>query len=350
MRCDALIVGGGPAGATTALILARAGRRVAVVEKSAFPRRKVCGELLASSGIDLLRRLGLGPRFEAMAGPEVDRIALWAGTHSLEAAMPPLGRALARDQLDTLLLNEASRAGASVLNPTEQGGVHAKVVIRACGSWRRNARPRGSDLFGFQAHFAGARIPPRTIALIPFPGGYGGLVERGGGSTFAACIRRDRLERVRSPGLSAGDALLRHATRSSTTLAHALSSASMQERWLAAGPLHAGMRPLYENGVFNVGNAAGEAHPVVGEGMAMAMQSGALLADALTQTEDVEKAAKAYARAWRARFPARIRASAAFAHLAMLPAAPRLVGLLGLFPRLLASAARVSGKTLPGTP
>ena len=46
---DAIVVGGGPAGATSAILLAQAGWRVAVVEKARFPRRKVCGEFISGT-------------------------------------------------------------------------------------------------------------------------------------------------------------------------------------------------------------------------------------------------------------------------------------------------------------
>src|SRR5437868_14340543 len=73
VRADILIIGGGPAGATAAALLARAGRDVVVAEKSTFPRRKVCGEFIAASGIAILRALGLGEEFDGAAGPEVRR-------------------------------------------------------------------------------------------------------------------------------------------------------------------------------------------------------------------------------------------------------------------------------------
>src|SRR5436853_7565493 len=64
---DALVLGGGPAGATAGLILARAGWRVAIAEKSAFPRRKVCGEFISATSLSLLFALGIGDEFLSLA-------------------------------------------------------------------------------------------------------------------------------------------------------------------------------------------------------------------------------------------------------------------------------------------
>src|SRR5262245_17700806 len=68
---EALVLGGGPAGATAALLLARAGWHVAIVEKSTFPRRKVCGEFISATTLPLLRALGIADSYLALAGPEV---------------------------------------------------------------------------------------------------------------------------------------------------------------------------------------------------------------------------------------------------------------------------------------
>src|SRR5437764_691129 len=76
---DALILGGGPAGATAGLILARAGWRVAIAEKSVFPRRKVCGEFISATSLPLLFELGVGDEFLRLAGTEVRRVGLFEG-------------------------------------------------------------------------------------------------------------------------------------------------------------------------------------------------------------------------------------------------------------------------------
>ena len=62
-RYDIAIIGGGPAGATLAALMAGAGWSVAVVERAEFPRRKVCGEFLSATTIPILARLGLANAF-----------------------------------------------------------------------------------------------------------------------------------------------------------------------------------------------------------------------------------------------------------------------------------------------
>src|SRR5579875_2615783 len=60
MQVDVLVVGAGPAGAATALQLARAGVGVTIIERAAFPRRKICGEYLGAGALAALDALGLG--------------------------------------------------------------------------------------------------------------------------------------------------------------------------------------------------------------------------------------------------------------------------------------------------
>ncbi|MHB8569441.1 MAG: FAD-dependent oxidoreductase [Metallibacterium sp.] len=86
---DAIIVGAGPAGSTAAILLAQAGWSVAVIEKSTFPRRKVCGECVAATNLSLLDRLGIGQQFDDLAGPELRSVGLFAGAAMLIASSRP---------------------------------------------------------------------------------------------------------------------------------------------------------------------------------------------------------------------------------------------------------------------
>src|SRR6476659_10392076 len=88
MSFDAAIVGAGPAGSATAILLARAGWSVALIERQAFPRRKVCGECVAASNFALLDALGVGAEFERRAGAELRRVALLRGADAVLAALP----------------------------------------------------------------------------------------------------------------------------------------------------------------------------------------------------------------------------------------------------------------------
>ena len=393
-RFDALIVGAGPAGATVATLLARAGWSVALVERQRFPRRKVCGECIAASNLPLLQALGVGDAFQALAGPELRQVTLLHDRSAVTASLPAAdyprfawGRALGRETLDSMLLEQAIAAGAVVFQPWSLRAIRgtagdwhcelraaesasslklrAALVVDAHGSWetlptsrvqRRRARS-AADLFAFKANFRGASLPAGAISLLALDGGYGGMVVADGGlTTVACCLRRDRLSSLRAaaPGLGAGDAVEAWLQRACAGVGQALHGALRDGPWLSAGPLDPGVRVADQDPIFRVGNAAGEAHPILGEGMSMALQSAALLCAHLlgpASAAQVPSAARQatlqrnYAASWRQSFVPRMRLAAAFAHLAMRPrSAALLMTLVRAWPGLLTHGARWGGK------
>jgi len=390
---DAIIIGGGPAGAVAATTLARAGWIVALVEKRRFPRRKVCGEFVSASTFPLLERIGVLDEFFSLAGPDVRRVGIFAAGSVEASPMPEVagpygkwGRALGREHLDLMMLQAAVAAGADVWQPCaateiERTGdgflctvmrgdtsvsLHGRIVIAASGSWERNswlpdcaAPHRNSDLIAFKAHFDHAELDGDLMPLLVFPGGYGGMVWSDDGRlSLSCCIRRRSLNQCRGRGLRAGEAVLQHLFRSCAGVRNALRRAIPNGVWLSAGPIRPGIRAAFENGVFRAGNAAGEAHPIIAEGISMAAQSGWLLGQRLIAAQDelghdpaLAELGPAYANDWRAQFSGRIRAASVFAHALMRPQSAALaVSLLKLFPATVTVCASMSGKTrqLPG--
>src|ERR1700728_3861100 len=76
---DVLVIGAGPAGASTAILLKLAGWRVILVEKSSYPRQKVCGECLSAASLALLDQLGVGAAVQDRAGPELHQVGWMSG-------------------------------------------------------------------------------------------------------------------------------------------------------------------------------------------------------------------------------------------------------------------------------
>jgi flavin-dependent dehydrogenase len=387
-RYDAIVIGGGPAGSTTALMLAHAGWAVALVEKSQFPRSKVCGEFISASTFPLLAEFGLLEDVRRVAGPEVRRVGIFSGESVSSSNMPAVsgcfgkwGRALGREHFDLLLLEAAVRAGADLWQPfrvahiesSKQGwrceikngnngtSLFARTIVAANGSWEKSpwlpdcsASHKASDLLAFKAHFDGADLALDLMPLLVFPGGYGGMVWSDAGRvSLSCCISRRTLDQCRTSEERAGDAVLRHLRHSCGGVADALKRAKLQGIWLSAGPIRPGIRAAFADGAFRVGNAAGEAHPIIAEGISMAVQSAWLLGRTLISEQDslgnasiLADVGSAYAARWRAHFASRIHAAAVFAHALMRPESAALaLALPKRFPALLTFCAALSGKT-----
>jgi len=353
MANDVAIVGCGLAGATLAALLAERGHHVTVLEKTSFPRDKLCGEFLSTETIGLLERTG------CLAQVMAKKPALMTRTHlttasgaSFTYALPGTALGFSRVALDTLLMEHARARGAVVVTEAtvsdivrhtddyevaytkagERLTLRARVVIGSQGRRTRLdrtlSRPFAADrssFFGFKAHQtltddapgrATAAALAGTVEVHAFPGGYGGLCfTESGAVNLCMLLDRSRIagkvewERVRNEILPRNPTL-------ATRLA-GLRDDGSEVQAVAQVPFV--MKEQQRDGVFFVGDAAGMIAPAAGDGQAMAIDSAHFLAsfihEALGNAKDIDRIAGEWQRAWRRRYGMRLRVGGVFQNL-----------------------------------
>jgi flavin-dependent dehydrogenase len=129
-----------------------------------------------------------------------------------------------------------------------------------------------------------------------------------------------------------------------------LEGASAETSWLGAGPIRPGLRTCVQDGVFCAGNAAGEAHPMIAEGISMALRSGYLVGGILGQSSPRDALANAraigmeYSRQWRRLCAPGIRVAAAFEWVTRVARGPTAY-VVDALPQVLTLGAYWSGKS-----
>jgi flavin-dependent dehydrogenase len=124
---DVIVVGAGPAGSATAFHLAQRGLDVLVLEKTAFPREKVCGDGLTPRAVKQLVEMGIDTGPEAGWARNVG-LRIIGGGHRLEmrwpdlATFPDYGLTRTRKDFDEILARQAEKAGARLLERTTVTG------------------------------------------------------------------------------------------------------------------------------------------------------------------------------------------------------------------------------------
>ena len=125
-QADVIVVGAGPAGASTAYHLAQAGADVLLLEKAVFPRDKICGDGLTPRAVKQL--IGMGFDLDGPGWKKNDGLRIVGAGHRLElpwpelASFPPYGAVRTRMDLDETLARHAEKAGARLTERTAVTG------------------------------------------------------------------------------------------------------------------------------------------------------------------------------------------------------------------------------------
>jgi len=355
-RTPALIVGGGPAGSAAAIGLARAGLTPLLIERDAETRDALCGGFLSWATIARLAALGVDP--VALGAQRIDRVALLHGDQQAEARLPAPAAALSRRTLDTALLAAAAQAGAGIergigarafeagtLRLDDGGTIAGDSLILATGKHelRGAARPKAgaNAAIGLRwrltASPALTRLVAGRIELHLFRGGYAGLnLQEDGGANLCLAVRPTRFAEADSRP----DTLLARLAADAPALAARIAAAS------AVGPAQAIANVPYgwratvgEIGLYRVGDQCGVIPSLAGEGMAIAIASGAAAAEAIARGEPATRFQPRFAR--RLRRP--VSLAAALWHAAEHPAGARaLILAVRAAPQLATLAARLT--------
>nr|WP_294691439.1 geranylgeranyl reductase family protein [uncultured Friedmanniella sp.] len=342
VEADVIVVGAGPAGSATATHLARRGLDVALLEKTEFPREKVCGDGLTPRATRQLIRLGIDTS-EAAGWLHNKGLRIYGGgEHPFQlewpdlADFPPYGLVRPRADFDSLLVRNAEASGVTlyeranvtepVLDPRSQRitGVQTKdgrqfsapMVVAADGNStrlslamglnRRDDRPMGVAV---RTYYTSPRHDddymeswlelwdgkPGESDLLP---GYGWIFGMGDGTcnvglgilnTSSAFGRTDYK-----------DLLKRWLDNTPEEWGFREQNMTAPVRG-AALPMGFNRQPHYTRGLLLVGDAGGMVNPFNGEGIAYAMESGEIAADAMAEahyrgagTVSAERALESY--------------------------------------------------------
>ena len=331
------VVGGGTGGSAAALLLARAGAHVTLLERVEQPRAVGAGIAIAENGLAVLESLGLGPVLAVGQPVGAARIVDGSGRTLLEARAPqPRVRMLRRSTLQGILLDALAsesrverRFGAEVMRASADGTVivreggtehplRADLVIGADGV---HSRVREGGAFGARVHRSGlsyvrmlvpAGLETGTEAWTP-AGVFGAFAVDNGTYAFASCGLAECRAALAARDL---DAFRNAWARAYPPSAHILGALAQFDDLLVNEVLHVRCDRWFDGRLVLLGDAAHAMAPNLGQGANSALVDAAVLLDELRRAPTLDEALAAYQRRRRAKVRRVATASARLGRLA----------------------------------
>jgi flavin-dependent dehydrogenase len=257
------ILGAGPAGSSAALAALNAGSNVLLLEKSKFPRHKVCGEFFSPEIESELNHLQLWPEFLAAAPACIRRIKLHFARRTRESRLHDPAWGLSRHAFDALLLNAALSRGAQLARESPE----PPLIVTSGRSVASTTR--GRRLFGFKAHFEGPASD--AVELFFFGPCYVGVSPIENGRTNVCGIAPENF--LRRFGFDFDRVL-----RESPALAARIAPLTRVIDWLTTGPLQ--FEQNFAADSYLAGDALSFVDPFTGSGLVAAVKTGALAGQA----------------------------------------------------------------------
>lgn len=328
---EVVIIGGGLAGLTAAIHLAKKGISVTLFEKEEFPHHKVCGEYVSREILPYYDQLGLS--LEQLKPAEINRLEYSTTRgNTVKVDLPLGGLGLSRFCFDNYLFQEAQKCGVNVVpenvtsvdfseekfqvTTSEEKEYEAKIVLGAFGKRslldNKLERPffkTQAPWLAVKAHYNVPNFPEEVVALHNFRGGYCGFSKTESGAVNVCYLATFKSFKEHKDPESFNKNVLRKNPLMNDFFA---TATPVFEKPLTIAQVSFDKKETVKNHILMLGDAAGLLHPLCGNGMAMAIHSAKLASETVLKYLNSEKFDRSgmereYSGVWSETFSSRLR-------------------------------------------